>query len=796
VKAALLDLGRQAHAAKLCVMPPKQDGSKAPDADTWTVYQQRISTLAEIEEWYAGGDRTGIGFITGAVSGNLELLDFDESGLYARFREAARAAGLDDLVEQIEAGYAERTAHGGHLLYRCSGPVKSMKLARRPKRPEEMQHPNDRVKTLVETKGEGGYVIVAPSNGSVNPDGKYELVRGGIATIATITPEERESLHEVARSFDQMPRSVFTLPCATEKTSGWEVRPGDDFSQRTTWHELLEAYGWCFVYSRGETDYWRRPGKDRGISATTNYDGSDLLYLFSTSTQFDADRGYSRFSAYTILEHKGDFVAAAKTLFARGYGKPAQSSSSAEVHDRSSLAAQGEAPDRYNLTDLGNAERLVTRYGHDLRYNAALGWLVFDGRRWQRDEGGNRMLELAARTVRGMYDAVAQEDNADRRQALAKHATRSEAAARINAMIDLARAIRGISVDVELLDTNPWLLNVANGTVDFRDGLLNPHRREDYITKLIDLDFDQAIDCLLWQRVLERVLPDPEVRAFVQRAIGYSASGSARERCVLICYGSGKNGKGVLLQTVRNVLGEYAVRTPSTTFVARRGDAIPNDIAQLRGARFVFTSETADGQRLDEGLVKDLTGGEDVSARFMRGEWFSFTPTFTPWLATNHRPVIRGTDEAIWDRIRLIPFNVRIPEAEQDRQLIDKLKSEAIGILTWIIEGAVDWYQNGLSSPKEVQVATSTYRTEMDTLGGFIEDRCVVDAGLSVTAKALYEAYRAWCEACGERSVAQTAFGLRLAERGFASTRAGGRERTRMWRGIGLSGVERQEGAR
>lgn len=441
-------------------------------------------------------------------------------------------------------------------------------------------------------------------------------------------------------------------------------------------------------------------------------------------------------------------------------------------------------PGRRPCTDLGNAERLMDRFGADLRYAALLGdWLVWDGRRWAVDSA-RRVVTLARDTVRAIYAEASEAETKEARRELSGWAHRSESAARIEAMISLARAF--LPIDPGDLDRNPWLLNTRTGTIDLRDGRMKPHDRADRITRLIDVEYDRAAPRSRWERFLEDVLPSEDVRAFLKRAAGYSATGSARERKLIITYGSGQNGKGVFLQAMRQLLGDYGVRTPSETFLARKYDGVPNDIAQLRGARFVFASETNEGRRLGEATIKDLTGGEDISARFMRGEWFSFAPTFTPWLATNHRPEIRGTDHAIWDRIALVPFTVRIPEQQQDRALSEKLGRELSGILAWVIEGAAEWYRDGLNPPADVRAATDGYRREMDTLGDFLEEWCILDPQAWVLAGGLYDRYKAWADGSGERVLSQKALGARLSERGFMPSRLGPKQ-VRTWSGLRLA---------
>jgi putative DNA primase/helicase len=292
-------------------------------------------------------------------------------------------------------------------------------------------------------------------------------------------------------------------------------------------------------------------------------------------------------------------------------------------------------------------------------------------------------------------------------------------------------------------------------------------------------------------KFLHRIMDDNEhLIGFLQRAIGYTLTGSARERALLLLHGSGANGKSTLIETVSAMLGDHAKSTRAETLMVKTYDtAIPNDIAALKGARMVSTSETEEGKRLAEALVKNLTGGDSISARFLRGEYFTFRAAFKLWLATNHKPTIRGTDRAIWDRIRLVPFNVRIPDEEQDKELPGKLLEELPGILAWAMQGCLQWQKTGLGTPAEVQAATDSYRAEMDILASFIEDRCVVADGARATSKELWGEYQSWCQETGEHAGKQKTFGMRLEEKGLKPGRS---KSERFWVGIGLLGREVQ----
>jgi hypothetical protein len=310
-RTSLLDAALAADDAEICVVPAARDGSKRPGLDTWKQFQRERPSREQVQRWFADDQAQGLGYLCGQVSGGLEMLEFEEraivAGLYTEFYRLAKAAGLGELVDLIRYGYEEETPSGGvHWLWRCDEVSGNLKLARRPG-PGEHD-----VEVLIETRGEGGFAIAAPSGGTVHPNGgSWELAAGGVDSITTITADERAELLRIARSLDRIPpRDPPRAPSSMPNGD----RPGDQFNASTTWPDLLEPYGWVRVYDHGQETAWRRPGKDRGISATTNHTGTDHLKVFSSSTVFDTESTYDRFGAYALLEHGGDLGAAARAL--------------------------------------------------------------------------------------------------------------------------------------------------------------------------------------------------------------------------------------------------------------------------------------------------------------------------------------------------------------------------------------------------------------------------------------------------------------------------------------------------
>ncbi len=420
----------------------------------------------------------------------------------------------------------------------------------------------------------------------------------------------------------------------------------------------------------------------------------------------------------------------------------------------------------YPLSDIGNGERLADRYGGEIHYCHTLHrWFVWDGKRWKQDDTG-QVFRYAKATVRGIYEEAAATDDDARAKEIAKWAARSQAKERVGAMISLAQSEPGIPVTTEQLDRDLWLLNVENGTIDLRTGELKPHDPRDLITKLAPFEYDPNAEAPTFEAFLQRVLPSEALRRFVQRLVGYALTGDVSEQILPFLYGSGANGKSTLVNIIMAVLGDYAQQA-APELLTLKGHSHPTELADLKGARFVASVEVEDGKRFAESLVKQITGGDRIKARFMKADFFEFDPTHKVLLVANHRPAVSGTDHAMWRRIKMIPFEVTIPEDERDPQLPEKLRAEASGILAWAVRGCLDWQREGLGEPDEVRTATEEYKVEQDVLAAFIEEACVVDPKASDTAGKLYSAYVDWCEETGESPETQRKFSTRLREKGF-----------------------------
>ncbi|MEN6371754.1 MAG: phage/plasmid primase, P4 family [Armatimonadota bacterium] len=446
----------------------------------------------------------------------------------------------------------------------------------------------------------------------------------------------------------------------------------------------------------------------------------------------------------------------------------------------------------FPLTDLGNSERLIAAYGSDLRYDVNSGkWLVWNGRVWEPDNTG-QVNRMARQVIRSMYALLQDCSTQAERDALYSHIRKSESAPRLAAMVELAKYCPNIPVQSSDLDDDKWSLNCLNGTMDLRTGKIAPHRRENLITKLVPVEYDESAACPTWERFLSEIFDnDSELITFVQKAAGYGLTGDTSEQCFFMLHGNGSNGKSTFLTVIREILADYHRKTGTDTLLDKEAGGPTNDIARLRGARFVSAIEAKPGKKLAEALVKELTGNDVISARFLHHEFFEFVPEFKLWLACNHLPHIDGQDNAIWRRIRLIPFKVQFQDTGtsagpyKDMMLPDKLRMEYSGILAWMVQGCLLWQSERLGAPSAVKEATNKYQSDMDVLSDFFDECCVIGTQYKSKSSELYNIYAEWSRARGEKyPLSNRTFSQRLEERNqFQKYDSAG---CKWWRGIGI----------
>jgi P4 family phage/plasmid primase-like protien len=713
--------------AGLAVIPVPA-GEKNPNRRGW---QQERWTIADIPRCWSNGQN--IGLLTGEPSGWLVDVDLDcPEGvkIAGRFLDPTRTSGRESTPD-------------AHWWYRAEG-IRSMTF-------EDLGGPD--AETILEIRSNGRQTVVAPSR---HPSGeRYTWSESGLE-FASIGAEsllracrELATAALVGRVLPSGGRHRFGLALA-----GFLLRRGlEPEDVERIMHAAWDAAGF--------------------ESEKAKQDAHADIEAIVEDTAEGLEEGIEVSGGPTLDELRSGLprkIARYWRWNGRNTDQPPTTG-----------ADTGEGPARFNLTDLGNAERFVADHGSKVRYCGPWGkWLVYDGKRWAQDDTG-QVERLMKDTVRAIYAEASQARDSQERKAIAEHAKRSEARKRISDAIQLARSELGIPILPEDLDRDPWALNVVNGTVDLRSRELRKHRREDLITKLAPVEYHPAAKAPTFQAFLERILPSEALRRFLRRAVGYSASGEVSEEALMILHGTGDNGKTTLINAVLDALGDYAMEAAPELILAKRGSH-PTELADLFGARFVSARETDEGRRLAEAVVKQLTGRDRIKARRMREDFWQFDPTHTLFLATNHKPEVRGTDHAIWRRLKLVPFHVKIPEDEKDRELPRKLQAELPGILAWIVRGCLDYQREGLGVPEEVRDATEGYRSEMDVLAAFIDDRCSVHPKASVGATPLYNAYKDWCAEAGEDTISQRKFGGQIGERGFDKDKSG----TITWYGIGL----------
>jgi P4 family phage/plasmid primase-like protien len=678
-----------------------------------------------------------VGVLLGEPSGWLMDVDLDH---------ILAVEMADQFLPPTPAVFGRQGKPRSHRLYKVSAPADTLQLK---------AGINGKATTVVELRGTGLQTVFPPS---VHPSGERIAWEPGAGEPAVVAPEELrvavQKLHaevvaKLALTTDQAAPDPPTQAPAAEKAQQslaamLRIRIGDgsDGSKR-----LYTAACRCVEWDLSDAE---------ALTAIRSY---------AAVRPFPKD-----WSDEQILDRVRD----AEKKVTRGARR--------ETRKRGSAGKGAGGGAMFPLTDSGNAERLVGLYGRDFRYVYA--WskpIVWDGTKWGMN---NQYLveQFTKDTARSILtDALKIEDD-DERDAIIAWAKGSESATRRQAMLRLAHSEPGIPIEPTDLDKNPWLLNCVNGVLDLRTGNLRAHQREDYLTKICPTVCDPSATCRLWLAFQDRICAGNQALIdFKQRFYGCCLTGDVSEHIIVMLYGTGANGKSVEIETILGVMGpDYALKGATDLLMVKRNETHPTERADLFGKRFVACTETSEGNRLAESLIKELTGGDTIRARRMREDFWEFTPTHKLVLATNHKPIIRGTDYGIWRRIRLVPFGVTVPPEEQDKQLTAKLRGERAGILAWCVRGCLEWQRTGLGHVEAIERATECYKNEQDALGEFLTACCVV-GDFMASAKDLYTAYVEWT---GDKKTSPKRFGMMLQERGAQPFRGTGG--TRMWKGLGL----------
>lgn len=794
------------------VTPIKSDRTKRP-AVRWGDYQVKAPTLHQVDEWWGNGSAYGLALICGAVSGNLEMLELegratssDQLTEIANRMDETGIGHVWDLLLSPE-GYSEMSPSGGiHLLYRITD-------AKVPGNTKIAKGEDGLV--LCETRGEGGYVITAPTSGLCHPSGEaWTLLQGEYGKLPEITWHERCQVHEaLALALDYSPPTsprldspVHSAPISTSpqvpavlpglprspgsSTAG--LSPGDHFEQSVDFAEILEPHGWRLESTRGRLRHWTRPGKDPrlGSSATTGHSTDrERLFVFSTSTEFQPEVPYTKLGAYAVLNHGGDFHAAAVALKQQGYGI-SPPSAELEPWDPDDQDIQTARFDAYDKSDTGNAQHLHNRVKGSFRFlREERDYVCWNGVKWSTDQRSRLEFEYCQMALELARQAAAAGD-----EGWEKWWIRSRNRPRIEASIKGLRALPGFTMTANEMDRDRRLINLQNGTMNLTTGELIPHDPDRMMTRAMNVSYDPQAECPRFNGFISKVLPDEGMRSYVQRALGYSMLGDADQRSLFLVCGPSGTGKSTLMATMEMVFGDYGVAAPSGTLRAgTRDQSGPSvDLHMLRGKRFVSTSETNEQTAYNEDLIKRLTGRDLIQSRSLYQEHQGWSPVCSIWLATNHPPRFSSDDDAIWRRAKIIPFTtVLLGDGEVPDYAHNVLADERDGIFNWLMAGLREYLIHGLREPETVKAAAQDVRMQSDSAARYIEDQVadgilIKDEVQRLRTSDLYQMYVEWARRLGERPVGSRRFSLRV-QASYPDMELVRQNGNYFWKGIGRS---------
>ena len=614
------------------------------------------------------------------------------------------------------------------------------------------------------------------------PDAKFEVYdRARFFTITGQRTGQRETIEERQDQLDAICERMFPAkPVQPSPAAGTGLADADD-------HELLGRARRAKNGVKFDA-LWRGEFNGHGSPSEADLAFCSLLAFWTR----DPEQIDGLFRESGLMREKWERADYREETIARALNRsefyeqratqaPPEAAQRPSARSDGSVEEPQSEPSPY--TDTGNAERFAAAHSHRLRYlRERHHFLVYQGGRWRRDTSGE--AERAAKDVARSLLTEASQLGGEASKEAAKWGLKLQSEPRLRAQLTLAGSEREVVVSADDLDPDPYVLACGNGVLDLRTSELREPVPDDLITLGTDVPYEPAARCDRWLKFLDEVFgADEELIAFLKRFFGYLLTGDMREHVLAVFHGAGANGKSTLIGVLRRLLGDFAVTAAFDTFMRQRDRGPRNDLARLHRARLVTAAESGEGRKLDEATVKAITGGDVIAARFLYGEHFEFKPEFKLVLVTNHRPKVDGDDDAIWRRLRLIPFEQSF-EGREDKALGEKLEAELPGILAWAVRGCLEWRAEGLGEAAAVTRATAEYRADEDVLGGFLAERCAM-AG-EVPKQELRAAYEAYCAELGEEPLRANVLGKRLAKRGVKSAKRGQAGQASVYKGVSL----------
>lgn len=714
---------RDGKFTKLPVNPLTGELARSNDESTWTSYEHALYAFKK-------GRGDGLGFFFKEPYVGIDLDNVE-----------------DDIFRYQNGDYENNIVHEFYETFKSYGEISpsgtGVHIIAKGKIPGDRRR-----KGNVEMYSEGRF---------------FTMTENSLHKYKTINEVDEEIFKPIYNKFLETNSNVTRLPNRTHGLSGHDLSDLEVISrihnskQSMVFDRLLKG-GW-------EEDYSSQSEADLAMAnilafwTAKNYTQMDRIFRESSlmRDKWDEKRGKTTYGQATlnkaINEASNIYQPTTKQTFNYTFGEEFQQETKKK-----------EYPPR-SYDDTGNADRVMDRYGDIIRYSyQSKKFYIYNGVIWEEDNRGVIRTLIDAMITDMKNEKVVTTEEVEEEDAIAnlqKHIKNSRSnRAKKNIEDELKHRV---AILPEEFDRNDMLLNTKNGYLDLSSGELHEHDKEELFSRVAGSEYTNNAQPDTWISFLNDIFDyDGELIRYIQKALGYSLTGSSKEQIMFILLGNGRNGKSLFVNVISEIMGDYSTNMQADSLMVKRNSGVNNDIARLAGARFVTSSEPNEGFVFDEGLIKQMTGDDKITARFLHQENFEFEAKFKIWLATNHRPIVRGTDDGIWRRLVVIPFDVQIPEHKVDRDLKYKLLREAPAILDWMLEGSLMWQRQGLKQPKRIQEAGYEYRKDMDITDAFLDDMCEVGEGYEIAASEFYQAYSNWAKTNNEYDVGNVEFGKRM----------------------------------